>query len=272
MHEQAAAAVPFLIRLLHELPSNDEVRYSAAMSAVRLADGEIGDVAVVTALQNYHPDIEGTGEGSGTGRQEQQAALTKLAANGGWRVRLALKSLSYIAVVVLVGVFGVIVVGAFGWLVLRRWKALRSAEAGMSADADGANHVATSNESASRRSWLANYLVYSIAIAMILAVLGWQNRVRQGLVMIDGFLSGETLGWPWVWIDDPFRGDQIHWLGLLFDAVTAAGFLAMTFILIHRTQRSCKHRGQISLATLMALVTLTALACLIVQCGSFAPP
>jgi hypothetical protein len=87
------------------------------MSAVKIADGAIGDLGVVRVIQSYKE----YGDGEEMYVEEKQGALQKIAEHGtNLRVRLAARGLDWLFIAVPAAI-GVAAIGAgVVWLIVRR--------------------------------------------------------------------------------------------------------------------------------------------------------
>ena len=140
-------------------------------------------------------------------------------------------------------------------------------------------------KSARLRHWLARHLVAMIAVAIVLATLGWKNQYQ--------FQFGEggaewtiwsAYGWPCNYVDRTDSGPLViprgglsqcttvyifnGWQPLLLDASIAIMSLIATWVLFSRTQRRCERWWQLSLSSLFGFVMLAAVVCTVLNSES----
>src|SRR5260221_385223 len=130
-----------------------------------------------------------------------------------------------------------------------------------------------------RRHWLARHWVACLAVMMVVVILGAKNRYQltHGVGDYDTFIYNGSYGGPQQCFErthltrsySPWMNGVEYqltsWHSLLLDLFVAAVCLTTTGFVFTRTQRRCRGWSQFSLATLLAFVALTALACVVVR-------
>src|SRR5438270_7610421 len=130
-----------------------------------------------------------------------------------------------------------------------------------------------------RRRWLSRHWAACLAVMMVVVISGAKNRYHWTSFFgdYDSFISRGSYGWPQQCMErtdfmrsySPWMNGVEYqltsWPSLLLDLFVAAVCLATTGFVFTHTQRRCRGWSQFSLATLLALVALTALACVVVR-------
>jgi hypothetical protein len=114
---------------------------------------------------------------------------------------------------------------------------------------------------------------------MVAVILGAKNRYHWTSFVgdYDTFISHGSYGWPQKCVErsdltrsySPWMNrveyQLTSWPSLLLDLFVAAACLTTTGFVFTRTQRHCQRLSQFSLATVLALVALTASACVVLR-------
>ena len=130
------------------------------------------------------------------------------------------------------------------------------------------------------QNWLARHFAAMLAVAVVLGVLGSKN-LEYRLRGVGGLSPNEfefgLSGWPKQSIERTYyfhqraidsRWEVISWAALLLDAFVAAMWLAVTWFVFNRTQRSCQRWHQLSLLTVLAITMLAGVVCAVLKTES----